>query len=114
MSLKKLAACALLALSLTACGEEDTSTNNATNNTNNANPAVTAGKALWDANSCAGCHGANGKGTAAGADLTAAAITGLSDDTLKGSIKNGKGNMPPYGSLSDEQLSNLVAYIRSL
>ena len=106
MSLKKLALCALVALTLAACGEEDTNTNN---------PAVTAGKALWDANACAGCHGANGKGTAAGADLTAAAITGLSDDTLKGSIKNGKGNnMPAYGTLTDEQLSNLVTYIRSL
>jgi mono/diheme cytochrome c family protein len=119
MSLKKLTLCVLIALTFTACGEEDTNTNNTTNNnTNNANPAVTAGKAIWDANSCAGCHGADGKGSASfpsAPDLTSAKIDGKPDAELKASIKNGKGSgMPAYSSLTDEQLTNVVAYIRSL
>lgn len=122
MTLAKLLTCALLALTLTACGSEDGDTNNAannaTNNTNNANSAVAAGKVVWDGNSCAGCHGADGK-TVGGAGpstdaLTSAAIQDKSDAVLSDSIKNGKGNMPAYNTLSDVQITNVIAFIRSL
>lgn len=121
MTLSKLLTCALLALTLTACGSEDsdTDTNNADNNAgNNANSAVAAGKVVWDGNSCAGCHGADGK-TVGGAGpatnaLTSAAIQGKTDAVLSDSIKNGKGNMPPYSTLSDAQITNVIAFIRSL
>lgn len=121
MTLSKLLTCALLALTLTACGSEDsdTDTNNADNNAgNNTNSAVAAGKVVWDGNSCAGCHGADGK-TVGGAGpatdaLTSAAIQGKTDAVLSDSIKNGKGNMPAYSTLSDAQITNVIAFIRSL
>ncbi len=121
MTLSKLLTCALLALTLTACGSEDSDsdTNNADNNAgNNANSAVAAGKVVWDGNSCGGCHGADGKkvgvpGPATDA-LTSAAIQGKTDAALSDSIKNGKGSMPAYNTLSDVQITNVIAYIRSL
>jgi mono/diheme cytochrome c family protein len=120
MTLSKLLTCALLALTLTACGSEDDDTNNATTNNagNNTNSAVAAGKVVWDGNSCAGCHGADGKkvgvpGPATDA-LTSAAIQGKTDAALSDSIKNGKGSMPAYNTLSDVQITNVIAFIRSL
>ena len=70
---------------------------------------------------CASCHGADGKGaTAVGkADsiraLGSQEVQGQSDAFLATVIASGKGKMPPYGkSLKAEQITALVAYIRSL
>lgn len=76
---------------------------------------------------CARCHGATGKGNGFQAlalffmfrmpDLTDPAyMQARSDDTLFRSIKRGsKGGMPAYGlKLSDPEIKDLVAYIRSL
>ena len=39
----------------------------------------------------------------------------LSDQALRSTIREGKGEMPPFGRmLSDEELSQLVVYLRSL
>jgi len=66
---------------------------------------------------CVGCHGADGKGKAsmAGTDLTSADAQKMSDADLGGVITNGKApKMPPYKSLSADQVKDLVSFIRTL
>jgi mono/diheme cytochrome c family protein len=88
-----------------------------------------AGKALYDAN-CVGCHGATGKGDGPAAvalnpkpgDMSnGKAMKALSDKFLFDIIKDGGAAvkkapiMPASGKkLSDQQISDIVAYIRSL
>ncbi|MFZ0760841.1 MAG: cytochrome c [Candidatus Sulfotelmatobacter sp.] len=68
---------------------------------------------------CAGCHGADGTGTAMGKkmgahDFTTAEVQGMSDAQLTSIITNGKNKMPKYASLKPEEIKGLVAYIRTL
>ena len=76
---------------------------------------------------CAKCHGSDGRGdTKMGhklliSDLTEAKLQGkFSDADAAGAIKNGlkdaKGKviMKPVRGLSDEEITGLVAYVRSL
>jgi mono/diheme cytochrome c family protein len=62
---------------------------------------------------CAMCHGADGTKIAAH-DLQGAAAQGMSDTDLSFIITNGKGKMPASKSLKPEQVTGLVAYVRSL
>jgi cytochrome c6 len=63
---------------------------------------------------CAMCHGADGA-KAAGHDLSGAAVQKESDADLASVITNGKPpKMPAYKSLKPEEVSGLVAYIRTL
>ncbi|MBT9546675.1 MAG: cytochrome c [Candidatus Sericytochromatia bacterium] len=80
------------------------------------------GKAMF-ASQCAMCHGATGKGDGAvGKTLKPAPRNfttgtfkyGSSDAQIAALIKKGKAPMPGYATLSDQQLKDLVAYIRSL
>ena len=71
--------------------------------------------------SCAMCHGADGSGdTAVGKsmkipDLHSAQVQSQSDAQLAEVISNGKNSMPPFkGSLSPEQIHDLVTHVREL
>lgn len=85
---------------------------------------VEAGKAVFQSN-CAACHGdkGDGKGPAAMAllppptDFTAAAFWAGRDDTaLKTVIKVGKPgtSMAGFATLSDDDIANLIAYLKTL
>lgn len=69
---------------------------------------------------CQVCHGADGKGTAAGQKMGTKAFSSpeiikMSDDELVAATKKGKGKMPAYdGKLTDDQIKGLVKYIRTL
>jgi mono/diheme cytochrome c family protein len=70
---------------------------------------------------CAGCHGADGKGsTAAGKamgvhDFGSDEVTKMSDTDLITIVTTGKNKMPAYGkSLKDTEIKDLVAYVREL
>jgi mono/diheme cytochrome c family protein len=68
---------------------------------------------------CAGCHGADGTGSAMGKkmgahDFTSADVQKMSDAELADVITNGKNKMPKYGSLKPEEVKGLVAYVRTL
>ncbi len=65
---------------------------------------------------CAGCHGADGKGKEAmkTRDLASADVQKLSDADLSGIITNGKGKMPPYKTMTPDQVKDMVAFIRSM
>jgi len=81
------------------------------------------GKAVFATN-CASCHGAKGAGdgvAAASLNPKPANFTkgkfkyGSDDASLKKTIKNGKGSMPPWGAvLSDKDIDNVIAHIRTL
>jgi len=68
---------------------------------------------------CAGCHAADGTGSAMGKkmgahDFTTADVQGMTDAQLTDIITNGKNKMPKYASLKPEDIKGLVAYIRTL
>jgi sulfur oxidation c-type cytochrome SoxX len=77
------------------------------------------GAELYKAQGCAACHKISGQGGVAGPDLSDEANKRRSADWLAAQIRNAKAHdpnsiMPPYPSLSQEQVENLVAYLLSL
>ena len=73
--------------------------------------------ANWATN-CASCHGKDGSGNPAMGKLGRKDFTkkqSFSDASATNTIKNGKEEMPGFGStLSDADIKALVAYIRTL
>jgi cytochrome c6 len=69
---------------------------------------------------CATCHAADGTGSAVGKKMGAKDfkdpdVVKQSDTELTKTTKEGKGKMPKYeGKLTDAQIKDLVAYIRTL
>jgi mono/diheme cytochrome c family protein len=66
---------------------------------------------------CAACHGPDGKGKEAmkTKDLASADVQKMSDADLSAIITNGKPpKMPPYKTMTPDQIKDMVAYIRSL
>ena len=66
---------------------------------------------------CVGCHGADGKGKEAmkTRDLSSADVQKQSDADLSGIITNGKPpKMPPYKTMTPDQVKDMVGFIRSL
>lgn len=83
--------------------------------------AAAAGTSLYQAN-CALCHGDSGTGDGpAGASfdpkpthLAKGKILTDPDGEIFLSLKNGKGKMPAMKKMSDEQMWQVVAYVRTL
>jgi cytochrome c6 len=70
---------------------------------------------------CATCHGTDGRASTSigkslhAADLHSAKVQRLSNTAIASTIRNGKGNMPPFGGLlSSDEVHALVRYVRSL
>ncbi len=117
---------------LAACSANNTSPVPATVTENTNNPlldsavAVSAGKPLFSIH-CSMCHGEDGRGEglAGGSlalkptDLTAGKVVSDPDGKLflaikNGIIKDGKQTMPPAKQVADEEIWQIVAYMRSL
>ena len=65
---------------------------------------------------CASCHGPDGKGKEAlkTKDFASEDVQKMSDAELSAIITNGKPpKMPPYKTMTPEQVKDLVAFIRS-
>jgi len=68
---------------------------------------------------CAMCHGPDGKGeTATGkamkaGDFASPDVQKMSDAELFDAIAKGKGKMPAYKTFTEDQVKDLVAYIRA-
>lgn len=75
------------------------------------------GPALYKSK-CAGCHAADGTGSAIGKKLGAkplgsSDIQKLTDADIEKSITTGKGKMPAFKTLTPEQVKALVTEIRA-
>ena len=79
-----------------------------------------AGKAVFNTK-CKTCHGADGKGNAAIAkvmkvelpDMTSQEFQSRTDDELKKQITEGGGKMKPVTGLTDQQITDVIAFVRS-
>jgi cytochrome c oxidase cbb3-type subunit III len=80
-----------------------------------AQETVTAGKAIFRSN-CAFCHGLTGTGGRGPSLVSANIIQNTTDAALTGIIQKGIAGttMPAFDSFHADDLSNLVAFIRSL
>jgi len=80
-----------------------------------------AGKGVYD-KKCATCHGASGEGKEAMAKmlkvelrhLGSKEVQGKKDEELHKDITEGTGKMKPVKGLTDAELTNLLAYLRTL
>src|SRR5438270_13231245 len=86
-----------------------------------ARPALADDTEALYKSKCQACHGADGKGdTAAGKklgvkDFHSPEVVKMSDTELFEITKKGKEKMPAYDKkLTDEQIKELIKYIRSL
>ncbi|MFQ5429530.1 MAG: c-type cytochrome, partial [Phycisphaerae bacterium] len=73
------------------------------------------GRALYQTR-CAGCHGFDGGGNSIGVELNSPAFLSVASDAfLRDSIVRGRANtaMPSWKQLSADEVSDLIAYIRS-
>ena len=83
-------------------------------------PAAADDAAALYKSKCQVCHGADGKGTAAGQkmgarDFNAPEVAKQSDADMAKITKEGKGKMPKFeGKLTDDQIKGLIKYIHSL
>jgi cytochrome c oxidase cbb3-type subunit III len=77
--------------------------------------AISQGKQLYDAYNCSGCH-ANGGGGMGPALMDAAWLYGSEPEDVYASIVEGRPNgMPAFGGrIPDQQVWQLVAYVRSM
>src|SRR5690242_3713106 len=81
---------------------------------------ATAGKAVF-MDQCAICHGADASGRTPVAkslgvmipDYRSKQVHTLTDQEIRKVITEGKGSMPPVGNLSEGDITNLIAFIRS-
>ena len=85
-----------------------------------ARPAMADDAEALYKSKCQICHGADGKGSAAGQklgvrDFHSPEVAKESDAELIKTTKEGKGKMPKFdGKLTDDQIKQLIKYIRSL
>ena len=84
-----------------------------------AGPALAQDAASLYKTKCQMCHGANGSPAPTGVRMGARSfqspeVAKESDSMLFDITKNGKNKMPMYKSLTDDQVKDLVKYIRSL
>jgi ubiquinol-cytochrome c reductase cytochrome b subunit len=80
---------------------------------------INRGKALFSSSGCVGCHTVNGTGGKTGPDLSGEGKGGRSAAWLATQIRNPKSHfpntiMPSFSLLSEQQVGDLVAYLRSL
>ena len=83
---------------------------------------VAAGKKLTVDKACTACHGESGKGDGPGAaalnpkpaDWTSSRVQQETDGCLFWKISTGRGAMPPWASLAENERWQILHYIRTL
>lgn len=112
-----IAASVMIALPL--CAQQPRPGNGGTQSPVSGMEAIAGGRSLFSQN-CTGCHGAHGEGgqgEGQGPNLVNSwLVRGANDRQLFGYIHNGVPGsaMPPFSSLPDRQIWQLVAFVRSL
>jgi len=61
---------------------------------------------------CASCHGVSGEGSAAGTPL-AGELQSMTDDKIWWVVVYGADGMPSYPELTDEDIGDLIAFMRA-
>lgn len=90
-------------------GEEEGSSEEAESGATAAGDAE-AGAVVFSEN-CSVCHGATGLGGNGGPDLTTMPLAKTEEGTIT-QVTNGGGGMPPFGgTLSEEEIQNVAAYV---
>jgi ubiquinol-cytochrome c reductase cytochrome b subunit len=84
-----------------------------------ASASVKAGAELFTSQGCIACHTVHGQGGNVGPNLSDIGSQGLSNQWLTIQIRDPKAHdpstaMPSFGSLSDQQVKNLVDFLQSL
>lgn len=74
--------------------------------------AAAAGAILFEEEHCVDCHEADGSGSSFGPDIRDAAENN-SDAAIFDVIQNGSGDMSDFAYLSDDEIWQLVTYLRS-
>jgi mono/diheme cytochrome c family protein len=74
--------------------------------------APVTGEQVFSQN-CVGCHGAQGQGVPGAGPPLGRAATGA-EAALRQLIRNGKGRMPAFKSLSDRQVDAVIAHLRQV
>jgi mono/diheme cytochrome c family protein len=75
-----------------------------------AGGSAEAGAVVFSEN-CSTCHGATGNGGNGGPDLTTMPLAKTEEGTIQ-QVTNGGGGMPPFGgTLSEEEIENVAAYV---
>ncbi len=73
-------------------------------------PAGSAGEKVYQ-NQCSGCHGINRAGSPPAIPSLLGIEGILTDQEIAATIRGGKGRMPPFTSLSDEQVQAVIRYL---
>lgn len=63
--------------------------------------------------SCARCHGVDRLGKNGDPAVTPDRLRSIGDQQLELNIRNGKGEMPAFGGLTQTQVDDLIAYLRA-
>ena len=88
---------------LIACGDKDTTEDDASDITGNAS----AGETLY-ASDCSGCHGSTADGG------SAPGLKGVEIEVFTDVLANGIGYMPAFPDYTEQNVLDVVAYIDSL
>jgi quinoprotein glucose dehydrogenase len=73
-------------------------------------PAGSLGEKVYQ-NQCSGCHGMNRAGSPPAIPALEGIEGMLTDQEIAGIIRQGRGRMPPFNSLTNEQLQAVVRYL---
>jgi cytochrome c551 len=98
-------------------GEEEAGESGEESSSEEAEPGATsaggdpeAGAMVFSEN-CSVCHGATGHGGNGGPDLTTMPLAQTEEGAIQ-QVTNGGGGMPPFGgTLSEEEIENVAAYV---
>ena len=72
--------------------------------------AGSAGERVYQ-NQCSGCHGIDRRGSPPAIPALVGIEGILTEQEIAGTIRQGKGRMPPFSNLSDEQVQSVVRYL---
>jgi quinoprotein glucose dehydrogenase len=78
-----------------------------------AAPSKSPGEIVFD-RSCARCHGQRLEGDGKTPAIDRGDVMSLGDQRLRLLIATGKGKMPAFGKLTDQQVTDLIAYLRTM
>lgn len=108
--MNKLALLSLCAL-IAACSSDGSADPARTQTVLGLTADVTSGKTLYTSN-CASCHGSDGQSGSARRNV--AGVADQNASSVVNVMQTGEDEMPSFSGLSDQQLADILGYVRSL